>query len=54
MKEDTHHHPSQEKIDHAIDNLPGAAVNHADDNADNKELVKERTRTLNNNPRNND
>ena len=36
------------------DELPGVAINKADDNAVNKELVKERTSTLNNNPRNND
>lgn len=30
----------------------GVAVNVGDDNKDNSQLVKERTRTLNNNPRN--
>lgn len=33
---------------------PGVAVNEADDQRDNKDLIKERTHTLNNNPRNND
>lgn len=33
---------------------PGVAVNDADDGKVDKNLVKERTATLNNNPRNND
>lgn len=37
---------------HAVDNYPGAAVDHADDNDVDRRLVKERTCTLNNNPRN--
>ena len=38
----------------ALQDLPGAAINTADDDAVNPELVKERTSTLNNNPRNTD
>ncbi|MCM1349123.1 MAG: hypothetical protein NC338_06880 [Firmicutes bacterium] len=35
----------------AIDEYPGVAVNKADDGKVDKKLVKERTCTLNNNPR---
>lgn len=38
--------------DDARQQYPGVAVNEADDGKVDKELVKERTRTLNNNPRN--
>lgn len=38
----------------AREDLPGAAINAADNDNVNQELVEERTRTLNNNPRNND
>lgn len=37
-----------------LQDLPGAAINVADQNKVNTELVKERTSTLNNNPRNTD
>lgn len=36
----------------AIDSLPGAAIDNADDEKVTKDEVAERTRTLNNNPRN--
>ena len=35
-------------------NYPGAAINVGDDDKENAGLVKERTSTLNNNPRNTD
>lgn len=38
----------------AEQDLPGAAVNAADKDKVNEDLVKERTSTLNNNPRNTD
>lgn len=38
----------------APDIYPGASVNQADNKKVDKKLVKERTATLNNNPRNND
>lgn len=38
----------------ASQEFPGVAVNKADDNVNSVALEKERTRTLNNNPRNND
>ncbi|MCC8175716.1 MAG: hypothetical protein LUC85_01365 [Bacteroidales bacterium] len=38
----------------AADELPGAAIDIADDEKVNKEDVKERTHVLGNNPRNND
>lgn len=38
----------------AREDLPGAAVNAADNDKVNEDLVKERTSTLNNNPRNTD
>lgn len=44
---------SQSELEKAIQDLPGAAIDAADDNADTSKLVKERTATLNNNPRNN-
>ncbi len=40
-------------IDDALD-YAGVAINHADDNKVNDTLVKERTKEMNNNPRNND
>lgn len=40
------------EIEKAEQTYPGVAINEADDDADTKELVKERTCTLNNNPRN--
>lgn len=38
----------------SLRNNPGAAIDHADDNRVSKKLVDERTKTQNNNPRNND
>ncbi len=38
----------------AADRYPGVAVNRADNNKDTEKLQKERTCTLNNNPRNDD
>jgi hypothetical protein len=38
----------------AGEEYPGVAINQADDNKVSKNLVKERTETLNNNPRNTD
>lgn len=43
-----------EERDKAIDNYPGAAIDRADDDKVDEELVKERTCMLNNNPRNHD
>lgn len=40
--------------DAAVENYPGVAVNIADNDKDTAKLVKERTETLNNNPRDND
>lgn len=40
--------------DKALNDLPGAAINEADRDKVSEELVKERTKTLNNNPRNTD
>ncbi|MBD5234012.1 MAG: hypothetical protein HDS65_07540 [Bacteroidales bacterium] len=37
-----------------IDTYPGVAVNYGDDGKCDKALEKERTRTINNNPRNNE
>lgn len=52
MKTDGRIEPSKEQKDHAINNCPGAAVDHADDNKVSNEMVKDRTREQNNNPRN--
>lgn len=41
-------------ICNAEKNYPGAAINAADNNRDTPDLIKERTKTLNNNPRNSD
>ncbi|MCM1292814.1 MAG: hypothetical protein NC230_04445 [Bacteroides sp.] len=38
----------------SVDNLPGVAINIADNDCSSERLVKERTKTLNNNPRNNE
>lgn len=38
----------------ALKNYPGAAINKADKNKVSPEMVKERVKTQNNNPRNND
>ncbi|MDE6345251.1 MAG: hypothetical protein K2L55_01110 [Muribaculaceae bacterium] len=48
----TDNKPTKEEREKAERQYPGAAVNEADNNADNKQLVKERTCELNNNPRN--
>ena len=40
------------KVKDALNNLPGMAINKADDNKVTEKLEKERTATLNNNPRN--
>ncbi len=42
----------KERIEQAERDYPGIAVNNADHAKDNKGLQKERTRILNNNPRN--
>ena len=42
------------KVKDALNNLPGMAINKADDGKVSEKLEKERTATLNNNPRNND
>lgn len=42
------------KVKDALGNLPGMAINKADDGKVSEKLEKERTATLNNNPRNND
>lgn len=38
----------------AVEDYPGVAINKSDDNKVDSQLVKERTNTLNNNPRNSD
>lgn len=45
---------SARKIENVVDSLPGVAVDKADEDRVSPALVKERTKTLNNNPRNND
>ncbi len=49
---------NDEKLDNeirkAVDDLPGVAVDVADDETVDTDLVKERTKTLNNNPRDTD
>ncbi len=47
-------HESNKEIEIAREDLPGAAIDAADDNKDTSCLEKQRTRILNNNPRNND
>ena len=44
----------EQDVDQALRDLPGAAVDKADENKTTSAEVKERTCTLNNNPRNND
>ncbi len=56
-KKDTRSCSAEEKktmVDNALRDLPGAAVDTADHEKDDRCLEKQRTRTLNNNPRNND
>ncbi|MDE6464381.1 MAG: hypothetical protein K2L16_07090 [Muribaculaceae bacterium] len=50
----THSEPTRAEIDRAEQNHPGVAVDRADDGKATPRLVRERTKTLNNNPRNND
>lgn len=45
---------SRKKIEIAREDLPGAAIDAADKNKDTSCLQKQRTRILNNNPRNSD
>ena len=52
MKETKPNAPTQQEKDHAVDHLPGAAVDHANKNKVSEKLVDERTCTLNNNARN--
>lgn len=44
--------PTQAEKDHAADKYPGAAIDRADDGKVSQKTIDERTRTLNNNPRN--
>ncbi len=44
----------RKETDKALRDLPGAAIDAADDDKVDDCMVKERTKTLNNNPRNND
>lgn len=43
----------KDQIEEAVKEYPGVAVNSADNNDESRSLVKERTKTLNNNPENN-
>lgn len=43
---------SKSELEKAAQKYPGVEINDADNDADNAKLVKERTCTLNNNPRN--
>lgn len=45
---------SKKSIEEAVKDFPGAAINSADNEKDTEKLVEERTKTLNDNPRNND
>lgn len=54
MKEDKNKNASQNAGNQSADKFPGVAVDIANDEMVSKKLVKERTKTLNNNPRNND
>ena len=47
-------HQENKNIDKASREFPGVAVNQGDCGQINPKLVKERTKTLNNNPRNNE
>ena len=47
-------HEQEEKIKNALKDLPGAAIDASDDETVEASTVKERTHTLNNNPRNTD
>lgn len=46
-------HQKDKSLDKASREFPGMAVNQGDSDKTDASLVKERTRTLNNNPRNN-
>lgn len=54
MKKEKLNKTTREQIDKGNDTLPGVAVNTADSDKVDPCLVRERTRTLNNNPRNDD
>lgn len=54
MKENKTKNASQTVDNHAANTFPGVSVDIADDEKVSNKLVKERTKTLNNNPRNND
>ena len=54
MKENKNKNVSQTVDNHAANIFPGVSVDIADDEKVSNKLVKERTKTLNNNPRNND
>ena len=54
MKENKTKNVSQTVDNHAANIFPGVSVDIADDEKVSNKLVKERTKTLNNNPRNND
>lgn len=53
MKKEHNDNTKNAVREHAQENYPGAAIDRADDDKVDAELVKERTRTLNCNPRNN-
>lgn len=46
--------PTAQQELHAEQNYPGAATDHADDDRENAQMVKDDVKSLNNNPRNND
>ena len=46
--------PTAKTKKNVSENYPGTAINTGDNNKDTECLQKERTKTLNNNPRNND
>lgn len=52
MIDHKHTPPTQDEKDRAANHLPGAAVDRADEDKVSDRLVEERTKTLNNNPRN--
>lgn len=54
MKKNKTKNASQTVDNHAANTFPGVSVDIADDEKVSNKLVKERTKTLNNNPRNND
>lgn len=52
MIDHKHKTPTKDEKDSAVNHLPGAAVDRADEDKVSDQLVEERTKTLNNNPRN--